>query len=120
VSRFDASVTSDTKESGKTVRADFHDPPFEFAEDSDSGEGGFSEEDCSIPPNFVQGFNYVDPRLAEKVLSTNVEPILSQQITSNQVVVVVGVDKQQMQQQQQQPSSPSKVVDPNNETKNRT
>ena len=75
-----------------------------------------------MPPNFVQGFNYVDPRLAEKkVLSANVEPKLSQQITSNQVVVVVGVDKQQMQQQQQQqPSSPSKVVDPNNETKNRT
>ncbi len=73
-----------------------------------------------MPPNFVQGFNYVDPRLAEKVLTTNVEPKLSQEITSNQLVVV-GVDKQQMQQQQQQqPSSPSKVVDPNNETKNRT
>ena len=71
MSRFDSTVTSDTKESGKTVRADFL-PQCVFADDSDSGE---CEDDDCTPENFVHGFNYVDPRLiAEmKESSKNVE-----------------------------------------------
>jgi hypothetical protein len=55
VSRFDPNVTSDTRDSGKTVNADFR---FEFVDDSDSGEG-CDDDDAG----YVDGFNYVDPKL---------------------------------------------------------
>ena len=88
VSRFDSTVTSDTKENGKTVRADFDFlPQCVFADDSDSGEGGCDDEDCT-PENFLHGFNYVDPQLivdmnvdAAKVVEANIVDVSSKNRT---------------------------------------
>jgi hypothetical protein len=132
VSRFDSSVTSDLKESGKTVRAVFQFPPFEFAEDSDSGEGG-CYDDCT-PENFVHGFNYVDPKL---LLTSNVDaklltsPSVDQKLlTSSSVdqklLTSSSVDQKLLttsnveKHQQQTPTSPTKVDDATVDMKNRT
>jgi hypothetical protein len=89
VSRFDSTVTSDTKENGKTVRAEFDFlPQCVFADDSDcdSGEGG-CEDECTAE-NFVHGFNYVDPRLIDdmnvetsQVVDANIVDVLSKNRT---------------------------------------
>ena len=61
VSRFDAQVTSDTKESGKTVKAEYRFPGSKFVEDSDSGEGCDVDADVD-DASYVHDFNYIDPR----------------------------------------------------------
>ena len=122
VSRFDSSVTSDLKESGKTVRAVFQFPPFEFAEDSDSGEGG-CDDDCT-PENFVHGFNYVDPKL---LLTSNVDAkLLTSPSVDQKLLTSSSVDQKLLttsnveKHQQQTPTSPTKVDDATVDMKNRT
>ena len=58
MSRFDTSVTSDNKDSGKTVKAEFRVPDLYSINDSDSGEG------CDMDDGyFIEGFDYIDPKL---------------------------------------------------------
>ncbi len=59
ISRFDPTVTSDSKDIGKVIHADFR-SSLDIPDESDDSGAGVDDHALS---NFVSGFDFVDPRI---------------------------------------------------------
>lgn len=105
ISRFDPTVTSDSKDIGKVIHADFRNSLDVPDESDDSGAGG----DDHALSNFVSGFDFVDPRI-----DTSKFDLVEGSIGNNSPSSVNGTAKPEMEKS-------STLTDVNNsETKNRT